>query len=75
VKHSRYLVARFAEAREALAMIHTLADDFTAEVQTLARMTVTDRQWEQFVDAHIPVRRCTCGAGDLPSRVIGRQSC
>ena len=55
VKHSRYSVARLAEAREALAMIHTLADDFTAEVQTLTRMTVTDQQWEQFVDAHIPV--------------------
>ena len=34
VKHSRYSTAKLGEARQALAMVHTLADDFAAEVQT-----------------------------------------
>lgn len=54
VKHSRYSRAQLAPAREALAMIHTLADDFAREVQTLCATPVTDRTWEQFLDAYVP---------------------
>jgi Domain of unknown function (DUF932) len=35
VKHSRHSVARLGEAREAPAIIHTLADEFAAEVAQL----------------------------------------
>ena len=35
VKHSRYSQAKLAEAREALVMVHTLADEFAAEVAQL----------------------------------------
>jgi phage/plasmid-like protein (TIGR03299 family) len=54
VKHSRYSQAKLADARAALAMIHTLADDFAAEVAKLCAITVTPRQWDRFLDAHVP---------------------
>ena len=41
VKHSRYSVARLGEAREALAIVHTLADEFAAEVAQLCATPVT----------------------------------
>jgi phage/plasmid-like protein (TIGR03299 family) len=41
-----------AEAREALAIVHTIADEFAAQVTQLAATTVTDRQWAAFLDAH-----------------------
>jgi phage/plasmid-like protein (TIGR03299 family) len=54
VKHSRHSNLRITEARDALAMVHTLADDFAAEIARLCATAVTDRQWSQFLDAHVP---------------------
>ena len=54
VKHSRYSHAKLADARAALAMVHTLADDFAHEVATLCATTVTPAQWHRFLDAHVP---------------------
>lgn len=62
VKHSRHSHARLAEARDALAMIHTLADDFAREVAQLCATTVTPRQWGTFLDRHVPER----DAGGMP---------
>lgn len=55
VKHSRYSAAKITEARQALAMIHTLADDFAAEVAQLTAMPVTNAQWSRFLDGYVPV--------------------
>jgi phage/plasmid-like protein (TIGR03299 family) len=55
VKHSRYSHARLAEARQALAVVHTLADDFALEVKALTSITVTDEQWRDFLDHHVPM--------------------
>jgi phage/plasmid-like protein (TIGR03299 family) len=52
VRHSRYSRIRLAEAREALAIVHTITDEFAAQVSQLAATTVTDRQWAAFLDAH-----------------------
>ena len=54
VKHSRYSHAKLADARAALTMVHTLADDFAREVATLCATTVTTTQWDRFLDAHVP---------------------
>ena len=35
-------------------MVHTLADDFAAEVAQLCATTVTNDQWGKFLDAHVP---------------------
>ncbi len=54
VKHSRHSHAKLGQAREALAMIHTLADDFAAEVATLCATSVSPTQWARFLDLNVP---------------------
>jgi phage/plasmid-like protein (TIGR03299 family) len=54
VKHSRNSHARLDEARQALSVVHQLADDFTAEIRHQSRMDVTTRQWDTFLDLLIP---------------------
>jgi phage/plasmid-like protein (TIGR03299 family) len=55
VRHSRYSHLRLADAREALAIVHTLADDFAAEVARLCQWEVSERQWTQHLDLTVPV--------------------
>lgn len=52
VKHSRRSLPRLTEARQALALVHSIADDFAAEVAELCRIEVTNRQWIAFLDAY-----------------------
>jgi phage/plasmid-like protein (TIGR03299 family) len=54
VKHSRHSHAQLAPAREALAMIHSIADDFAREVATMCATAVSDAQWNAFLDAYVP---------------------
>ena len=61
VKHSRYSRAKLADARAALAMVHTLADDFAAEVAALCAIEVSPPQWQAFLDAEVPRVDTTTG--------------
>ncbi|MCW2496430.1 DUF932 domain-containing protein [Jatrophihabitans sp.] len=54
IKHSRYSQLKLADAREALNMVHTLADDFAAEIARLCAIEVTRTQWGRFLDLHVP---------------------
>lgn len=54
VKHSRYSTARLSDARDALNIVHTLADDFAAEIAVLCATEVTPRSWQGFLDAWVP---------------------
>ena len=54
VKHSRYSQAKLAPAREALMLVHTLADEFAAEVAQLCATQVTPAQWARFLDLQVP---------------------
>ena len=54
VRHSRYSHLKLAHARDALALIHTLAEEFAAEVAQLCHIEVTRAQWSRFLDAHLP---------------------
>jgi phage/plasmid-like protein (TIGR03299 family) len=54
-KHSRYSELDVSAARDALAMIHGTAEDFTATVARLTRVDVSDKAWRAFVDAHAPL--------------------
>ena len=56
VKHSRYSHAQLAEAREALAMIYTIADQFAIEVAELCAIPVSDLHWKQFLDTYVSRR-------------------
>lgn len=55
IKHSKHSGLRLVEARDALALIHTVAEDFMAEVSALCEIDVSDRAWSAFLDAHAPV--------------------
>src|SRR5262252_1980355 len=57
VKHSRYSDLKIMEAREALDIVHATATDFEAEEERLNAITVTDKQWNDFVNAHTPVTK------------------
>jgi phage/plasmid-like protein (TIGR03299 family) len=63
VRHSRHSRLRLAEARQALQIVHTIADDFAAQVADLTARTVTDRQWVRFLDAHVQLP-----SSSMPSR-------
>ena len=39
----------------ALAMVHTLGDQFAAEIKQLCETEVSDAQWKAFLDAHVPL--------------------
>ena len=54
VKHSRNSHAQLAPARQALALVHTLGDQFAAEVAQLCATTVTASQWQRFLDSQVP---------------------
>ncbi|WP_033293145.1 DUF932 domain-containing protein [Amycolatopsis jejuensis] len=55
IKHSKYSNLRMTEVRDALAIVHTVADDFAAEVKALCETEVSDKAWRAFLDAHAPI--------------------
>jgi phage/plasmid-like protein (TIGR03299 family) len=54
VRHTAGSIARLGEARDALAVIHTIADEFAAEVAALTARPVTPVAWNRFLDAYAP---------------------
>lgn len=54
VKHSRNSLVRLADVQEALNIVHTMADDFAAQVAQLCNTTVTDAQWDKFLAGLAP---------------------
>lgn len=64
VKNTRNSALRIAEARQALEIIYSAADDFSAQVAALCEQTVTDAQWATFVEELAPI-----GSEDKPAAV------
>jgi phage/plasmid-like protein (TIGR03299 family) len=56
VKHSSRSLGALVKARDALALVHSIADDFAAEVSALCSVTVTDAQWSAFLDSLAPLK-------------------
>ncbi len=54
VKHTANSRAQLRPARQALAMVHTLARDFATEVARLCAVQVSGSQWQSFLDRHVP---------------------
>jgi phage/plasmid-like protein (TIGR03299 family) len=54
VKHTRHSKLRLADAREALGIVHSIADDFAAQVAELSAIKVNRLQFRQFIDAVAP---------------------
>jgi phage/plasmid-like protein (TIGR03299 family) len=55
VRHSRHSHVKLADAREALALVHTIADDFAAEVARLTAVKVSDGDWARFLNELAPL--------------------
>jgi phage/plasmid-like protein (TIGR03299 family) len=55
IKHSRYSHLRLADTRAALAVVHTVADAFAAQVATLCQIEVNLPQWRAFLDQIVPL--------------------
>lgn len=53
--HRRNATLDIVEAREALNIIYELSEAFTAGVAELCRTSVTDAEWDAFLDAHAPL--------------------
>lgn len=56
VKHSSRSLGRLSSARQALGIVHSVGQDFAAQVEELTAMTVTDREWFRFLDAYVPTK-------------------
>jgi phage/plasmid-like protein (TIGR03299 family) len=54
VKHSRNSRLRLAEAKDALAIVHSVAEAFAAEVAQLCAVEVSAGQWRRFLDRLTP---------------------
>lgn len=52
IRHTRSSQFRLTEAREALAIIHEVAETFEAQVRELCRVEVSKSEWARFVDAY-----------------------
>lgn len=55
VKHTRYSKARIQDAREALQIVHDIGDAFSAQVAELCNISVTDADWQEFLDEVNPI--------------------
>jgi phage/plasmid-like protein (TIGR03299 family) len=54
-KHTANSLSKISNAREALNIIYQDADAFQQEVRKLCSVKVSDQQWSQFLDAHVPM--------------------
>lgn len=54
IKHTRNSALRIADAREALAIVHTMADDFAAEVAQLTAQKISSNAFQRVLDQVIP---------------------
>lgn len=55
VRHSRYSHLKLADARAALEIVHSIGDDFAAQVEQLTNTTVTDVMFARFLDSLVPM--------------------
>jgi phage/plasmid-like protein (TIGR03299 family) len=57
LKHTRYSNLKLQDARDALKMIHTVSDEFAAQIAELNKVRVSDKEWSKFIDAIAPVEK------------------
>jgi phage/plasmid-like protein (TIGR03299 family) len=55
VKHTRWSGMRIGDAREALHIVHTMADEFAAEVAALTAWKVSDEQYQKHMHVMVPI--------------------
>ncbi len=55
-RHTSNSLGRIGEARDALNIIYSAADDFAAQVAELCRVEVTEQQWQDVLAALVPTQ-------------------
>jgi phage/plasmid-like protein (TIGR03299 family) len=55
LRHTKYSGMRLQDAREALQLVYSLADDFAEELERLAAWKVSESQWTKALDILVPV--------------------
>jgi phage/plasmid-like protein (TIGR03299 family) len=55
IKHSRRSLEQVVDVRDALGIIHQIADGFAAEVHRLCQIEVSQKNWSAFLDKHTPI--------------------
>lgn len=55
VRHTANSTYKLQDARTALNIVHTLSDEFAAEVEKLLATKVSDKQYEQFLNVLLPI--------------------
>lgn len=50
VRHSTNSLSKIGKARDALGIVHQVADEFEQQVRDLTSKVVTDKQWAEFVE-------------------------
>jgi phage/plasmid-like protein (TIGR03299 family) len=55
VKHSRFSNLTVLEAREALAIVHAMGDDFSREIEALCAHKVSESAFERMLDLVLPL--------------------
>lgn len=55
IKHTRHSSLKLSDARQALAMVHTTAEAFSAEVQRLCAIPVSNATFGRFLDLWVPM--------------------
>jgi phage/plasmid-like protein (TIGR03299 family) len=63
VKHTKYSGYRIKDAREALQIVHTMADDFAAEVASLSAIKVSDENFLRHLQVMVPIDDTTSKVG------------
>lgn len=54
-RHSKHSGFKLQNVRDALGIVHSFADDFSAEIQRLCSISVTDSEWDAIVNRIVPV--------------------
>lgn len=62
-KHSKYSGMKMTAARDALGIVHTMAEDFAAEIAAMCAVEITDKQWSQVLDLLVPIPEEEKGKG------------
>lgn len=54
-RHSKHSLGRIQDVRDALGVVHTMADDFGRQVEALLDQEVSDRQFRQILESEVPL--------------------
>ena len=55
VKHTKYSNSKITNAREALAIVHTMSEDFMDEVAELTSQKVSDEEFQRHLQIMVPI--------------------